>query len=478
MKKHLLLFINSLLILILVIGFTLTAFISQQTYKPVIEDDIENISKLTASNIYAEIKGDMMKPLFVAQTMASDSFLKNWLYAEKKNPQDIKHQKEMKEYLSTYRQKYQYDAVFTISASSHTYFYYDGVNKVVSPENEHDDWYYDFVDSQLPYRLNIDTDEVNANELTVFVDCRIEGKDGEFLGVTGVGVKMSKLQDLLKKYETDYDLQAILIDQSGKITVSSDSHKIENINVFDDTILKEFKTQILEDKKSFQMNWYPQLEANQCIISCYVDNLNWYLIVTKDTQPLRTSFQELIKKDIFIMMIMLVMLLMLITFIIRWYNKRLSLLLNIDHLTGLPNQQSFKEKFECLNESEKCVIFMFDLDHFKSINDTDGHLEGNRILSQIASALKESMNGYGIAARWGGDEFIGVFKCPLSKAQDILQRMQLQLQHECHFSGGAVTISIGMTEILADMSLDDLTKLADEALYEAKAYGGNTIVIK
>ena len=157
------------------------------------------------------------------------------------------------------------------------------------------------------------------------------------------------------------------------------------------------------------MNWYPQSEANQCIISCYVDNLNWYLIVTKDTQPLRTSFQELIKKDIFIMMIMLVMLLMLITFIIRWYNKRLSLLLNIDHLTGLPNQQSFKEKFECLNESEKCVIFMFDLDHFKSINDTDGHLEGNRILSQIASALKESMNGYGIAARWGGDEFIGVF---------------------------------------------------------------------
>ena len=92
---------------------------------------------------------------------------------------------------------------------------------------------------------------MNANELTVFVDCRIEGKDGEFLGVTGVGVKMSKLQDLLKKYETDYDLQAILIDQSGKITVSSDSHKIENINVFDDTILKEFKTQILEDKKSF-----------------------------------------------------------------------------------------------------------------------------------------------------------------------------------------------------------------------------------
>ena len=75
------------------------------------------------------------------------------------------------------RDRYQYDSVFTISAYSNTYFYYDGVNKVVSPENEHDDWYYDFVDSQLPYRLNIDTDEVNANELTVFVDCRIEGKD-------------------------------------------------------------------------------------------------------------------------------------------------------------------------------------------------------------------------------------------------------------------------------------------------------------
>ncbi|MFR7591316.1 MAG: diguanylate cyclase domain-containing protein [Longibaculum sp.] len=478
MKKHLLLFINTLIILILVVGFALTAFISQQTYKPVIEDDIENISKLTASNIYAEIKGDMMKPLFVAQTMASDSFLKNWLYNEKKNPQDENHQKQMKEYLNTYRQKYQYDSVFTISAYSHTYFYYDGVNKIVSPKNEHDDWYYDFIDSQLPYRLNIDTDEVNTNELTVFVDCRIEGKDGELLGVTGVGVKMSRLQELLQSYETNYDLQAVLIDQTGKVTVSSDSQKIETTNVFEDPALKNFKTQILEDKDSFQMNWYPQTKTKQCIISCYIDNLNWYLIVTKDTQPLRISFQELIKKDIFIMMIVLAMLLALITLIIHWYNKRLSLLLNTDNLTGLPNQQSFKESFQHLNASEKRVLFMFDLDHFKSINDTDGHLEGNRILSQISDILKQSMDGYGIAARWGGDEFIGVFKCPISQAQEIMQKMQKQLSQECHFSGGSVTISIGMTEISPDMSLESLTKLVDQALYDAKAFGRNTIVIK
>lgn len=473
-KHHILLYANLMICIVILIGFTGTVWISHQTYKRIIEDDIENISKLTSSNIYAEINGELTKPIFVAQTMASDSFLKQWLYDEKTAPEDRENARKLQEYLYAYRMKYEYDSVFMISSSSNIYYYFDGVNKVVSPENEHDDWYYDFLESGESYRLNIDTDEVNQNELTVFVDCRVEDTNGELLGVTGVGVKMSRLQELLRQHEEDYQLEAFLINRDGEVQVDTDQEKIGAFNLFDASDLRHLREAIIGNRETMEMHWYPENQMDNCIITRYIANMDWYLVVQKNTQAIRSSFQELVRKDILIITVMIALLLAISSVINQRFNAKLVKILNTDSLTELPNQQSFAEAFGRGKHSAG-LLFLFDVDHFKRINDTKGHMFGNRILYTVAAIAKACVGDKGAVARWGGDEFIGVLFASAEEGDAILRRIQQGIVQGCGYYEGDVRISVGVTRITESADLESLTAQADQALYYSKGQGGDMI---
>lgn len=82
MRMHILKHTNIIISAIILIGFFIISFANYYTYSKVIKDDIENISKLTSSNIYAEINSELTKPIFVSLTMANDAFLKSWLREE------------------------------------------------------------------------------------------------------------------------------------------------------------------------------------------------------------------------------------------------------------------------------------------------------------------------------------------------------------------------------------------------------------
>lgn len=475
MKKYAILWTCLAISLIIVLGFTGTTMISHQTYKKIIEDDIEDISKLTSSNIYSEIDGELTKPIFVAQTMANDSFLKEWLYEEKREPVNEVNSKKLQEYLYTYKQKYQYDAVYMISASSSIYYYFDGVNKVVSPENEHDQWYYNFLEDGVPYRLNIDWDEVGNNELTVFVDCRVESADGELLGVTGVGVRMSRLQELLRQHETDYHLQAFLINSAGEVQVDTETSKIRAANLFDEPGLEELRDTITGNRETMEMHWYPEGQMDNCIITRYIENMDWYLVVRKNTQEIRASFQEMVKKDVLIISAILAVLLTLSMAVMRRHNRTLTRILSVDALTDLPNQQAFHDSFGALSGEKKTILFLFDVDRFKRINDTKGHLFGNEVLATVARTGKACVGSSGMLARWGGDEFVGVLSVSAREAQDILEKLKTKISEACRSGDVEVTVSIGVAVIEEGLTLDDLIARADQALYVCKDRGGNEI---
>lgn len=473
MKNHILLRTNLVICLILLAGFAGITQIQYQTYRTILEDDIENISKLTSSHIYAEIDNELTKPIFVAQTMANDSFLKSWLYGEQEHLDDPAYMRRLQDYLNAYQQKYDYDAVYMISARSSIYYYYMGINKVVSPEDEHDDWYYDFLKSGKSYKLNIDSDEVNQNEMTVFVDCRVEGQDGSLIGTTGVGVKMSRLQELLLSHETAYDLQAFLVNAQGEVQVDSNAQRMEESNVFEQESLRHLRDVILGNRESMEMHWYPEGQLDTCIISRYIENLDWYLIIKKDTRAIRQSFQRLVRQDFMIVALIMMGLLTTSTMVIRRYNRMLTRVLNTDAITKLPNQKSFSDMFYADAKRVGGTLFLFDLDHFKNVNDTMGHLYGNRVLATVAQAANEQIRGRGRVARWGGDEFIGILALSLEESRDIFTGILEDIERRCGPDG--VTVSIGATRIESEENLDVLLEQADQALYRSKEKGGNCL---
>lgn len=479
MKKKLLLHTCIAISLIMLLGFTGMSFINYMTFSKVSNESIENIARLTSSTIYAEIDNDLTKPIYVSQTMANDTFLKEWMINEKNYPDDEIYQQRLMDYLNAFRNKYNYDSIFVVSAQSDIYYHYAGINKIVSTDNAHDVWYYDFLKSGKSYDLDVDTDEAGRNELTVFVNCRIQDEDGTLLGVVGVGVRMSQLQQLLKQYEDEFSLEAFLINPEGKVQVHTDSSKIEEEDIFDYDIIAQYKDEILSDDNNMRVFWYPQDHLDHCLITRYIDNLDWYLVVNKDTHTLSMTFQALITNDILIAMLILLLILLLCIHLVRRYDRIVTKMATTDELTGLPNRKWFGDLL--LTYNGKCNIkesylFIMDIDKFKLINDSRGHLFGDQVLCEVADLLKEVFGSDDIIARWGGDEFIGVFESSEEGVEEKWRQMIMKLSDQDESRKLKVSISFGVTRYQPEIELDQLLGQADIALYRAKETPDNAIV--
>ena len=120
---------------------------------------------------------------------------------------------------------------------------------------------------------------------------------------------------------------------------------------------------------------------------------------------------------------------------------------------------------------------MLDIDHFKNINDTYGHMFGNEILVMAGEDLRNAIKGYGIAARWGGDEFLGVLAVEPEEAERILYRYMDTLKDEKKDERYRVTVSIGISEVNGKLTTEQMNQKVDEALYRSKKDGRNQISV-
>jgi diguanylate cyclase len=124
---------------------------------------------------------------------------------------------------------------------------------------------------------------------------------------------------------------------------------------------------------------------------------------------------------------------------------------------------------------------MIDVDHFKTINDTYGHLAGDRILKGVAFKLKTSIRESDFIARLGGDEFsLILVKLPAEEAVEIGWKLCRIMEDARFLLDGndiKITLSIGIAEAVQDDKPELLIKRADKALYEAKKEGRNRAVM-
>jgi diguanylate cyclase (GGDEF)-like protein/PAS domain S-box-containing protein len=167
----------------------------------------------------------------------------------------------------------------------------------------------------------------------------------------------------------------------------------------------------------------------------------------------------------------------------------LDLVMN-DQLTGLKSRRSFdqtlRNEWRRSNDSGRpLAVVMLDVDDFKQVNDTFGHQVGDDYLTSIGRALASVATRPGdVAARYGGEEFIVLLpECGSAEAQSVANRLlaavrHLKLQHPDGLS--TMTISVGVSSVWPspDLSMSDIIRAADAALYQAKADGKDTSVIR
>lgn len=161
-----------------------------------------------------------------------------------------------------------------------------------------------------------------------------------------------------------------------------------------------------------------------------------------------------------------------------------------DDLTQAHNRRHFLDLSEhelarARRYGETFSLVMFDLDHFKQINDTHGHLAGDEVLRRVSTLGRASLRASDLFARYGGDEFAILLPATsLIQAHEVVDRLRHKLAETRISTQGAIfrcTLTAGLVAFNphtdAAQTLDSLLQRADEALYVAKQGGGNTVAV-
>ncbi len=160
-----------------------------------------------------------------------------------------------------------------------------------------------------------------------------------------------------------------------------------------------------------------------------------------------------------------------------------------DTLTGLANRRALdaalRESLEKAAAGQQDLsIALVDIDHFKRVNDSYGHLIGDRVLRLIANQLKACVKGRDLVARFGGEEFAVILPdTPARGAHAVAEAIRKTIEQsrirrtDTGEHIGTVTVSLGVAQYRHGDGVEDLTRRCDEALYKAKRAGRNRVVV-
>ncbi len=465
--------------LLLALGFGSSALISYLSARSSIDTQIaETTLPLSAETIDAELEGQLFQKVAVARAMAANTFLEEWLGSGERNPQQVI------AYLKGVRAEIGATTAFLVSQASGRYYHPDGILKQVSSRDRRDAWYYRFRANPAPFEINIDRDTADRNRVTAFINQKIRDSQGRLLGVIGIGVEVSALTSLLRHMEKRYHSEVLFSDSSGRILLSSAGHAISGPQVLADMPgLGPHVGRILSrDSAAFH---FPDRGHEVFINSRRLPELNWWLLVLQRSSLNQGGILTTLVNNLLIASLITLVVLWLANLTIGDYQRRLELLATTDRLTGKLNRTAFDPLFSGLTQAAvrraECLsALLVDIDHFKAINDSQGHPVGDRAIQHVCNQMADHIRSGDHLFRWGGEEFLVLLPaCGPEAAErmawDLCRTMRSQPLCEEDLSI-PITVSIGLTDWQPGENQHELLARADRALYRAKQEGRDRVV--
>ncbi|HEX5391630.1 MAG TPA: sensor domain-containing diguanylate cyclase [Rhodocyclaceae bacterium] len=468
-----------LLGLLLSAGFMATSLISYVVSRDSIRASIiDRELPLTSDNVYTEIQKDLVRPIFVSSMMASDTFLRDWVLRGEKNVN------EMTRYLREVQERYGAFTAFFISEKTSAYYQNKGILKHVSQQDPHDAWYYTVRGIQPPYKIDVDTDQANANKLTIFINYRVFDYQKNFIGVAGIGLTVDSVRQLIANYQQRYQRNIYFVDQKGHIVLfGNQSGHDAATNIRDVEGLNVFADRIFRDKSgSYQ---YTHQGSMHMLNVRFIPELNWYLFVEKLEDEALSPIRHTLYLNLAICLLITAVVLLFTWIALNHYQRRLQEMASTDKLTGLYNRQVFDILMEqALNEYQRqpkpISLLLVDVDHFKRINDRYGHLEGDHVLRELTPLIRSCLRRSDLAFRWGGEEYLIMLRGSTADAAvSVAEKLRAAVaEHRFLVASNIlnITISVGVAEYAPGDTADVLVSRADEGLYAAKNLGRNKVV--
>lgn len=469
----------SIVAALLTLGFLTTNIVSFAVSRSVLKRTmLRNELPLTGANIYSEIQGDLVRPIFVSSLMSHDTFVRDWLLAGERDPVRITR------YLDEIREKYGVFTAFLISERSHTYYHFSGPARVVSETDAADAWYVRARAMTAPYEINIDPNEEQSDAPTIFVNYKIFDYDGKFLGVTGVGLKLENVSEIVSRYTANYKRDVYFVDGAGKVTVRARTPRSPIDNIKTTPGLSNIADGILTGAEGYFE--YERDGHTMLLTTRLIPELGWRVIVEIPESEVVKDLWGGFVTNIAIGLVIILITIGSVGYSITIFQRRLERAATTDKLTGIANRQAFDAAFDHAIRSRRRTgvamsLVLIDIDHFKRINDAFGHLAGDEAIRAVVEVIRTRVRDADLICRWGGDEFIVMLEgAPIADAAAVAEEIRRRAEDivlSAIGGPGGVTISAGVADVRDEDDADDALNRADRALYVAKEAGRDRVAL-
>lgn len=441
------------------------------------EEQLKNQSlPLSLDNIYTEIQKHIIEPYLVSSMMANDTFVQDWLLNKEEDHGKIQ------AYLSAIKNQYGMFTTFLVSKRSNNYYTQNGFVEKISKENTNNKWYYKFKDIEENHEINLDFNDKFSNSLIMFINYKIIGENYSFLGATGVGIKISYIDDMLKIFRQKHNFKVFFVNEEGKL-VLSERKKIKEDNIDDFPYLKKYKDMIIsKEAKTIE---YTKNGDTHLLNTKYIPELNLYLLVEAKLGDFTKDVKNIFYLNLLLSLAVSILIIIILVFLIKNYTNKLEYLAGNDLLTNMNNRRVFKDKLQHQillhkrNKQPLSLVFI-DIDNFKIINDKRGHEVGDKVLIRIANILKENIRQTDLICRWGGEEFIITYiNSSLEDSFVVTEKIRSLIESDYilqDLNKATITSSFGLIQLSDDDNIDTLINRADKSMYKAKESGKNKII--
>jgi diguanylate cyclase (GGDEF)-like protein len=472
------------LVALLGAGFLATSFLSYYASRASIRDNIVNTElPLTSDTVYSEIQKDLVRPILISSMMARDTFMRDWVVNGEKDSD------QMTRYLNEVMTHYGAYTAFFVSNTSLTYYHAKGVLKQVKATEPRDAWYFRVRDMKDPYEINVDPDLANKDNLTFFINYKVYDYNARFIGAAGVGLTVDAVIKLIDKYQQRYQRSVYFVDNFGRLVLTGAEGGPQGARIGQKLgELDSMKDLVNRLPKPHSGSYEYSVQGQGHFLNVrFIPELNWYLFVDKREDSALGEIRQSLYLNLLICLLVTLTVLALLNQVIKRFQDRIQAQATLDSLTELPNRRGFdllaiQAMHEARREPKPLTALLLDLDRFKVLNDTYGHLAGDQVLNGFAQDLKSCLRHSDIVCRWGGEEFIVLLKdtdgdTGLIIAEKIRQYVEQQ-RYTYNDQILQVTVSIGLTTLQPDDTLHTLLSRADHSMYRAKQSGRNRTCVE
>lgn len=464
--------------LILVGGFLTTSAAAFFASRDAIEHSIsEQALPLTGDIIYSGLQKDILYPVFISSMMSQDARVREWIAGGDKN------EREITNYLNDIKGKYGTVASFFGSDASRKLYHTYGPPDELIEGRAQDAWFFRIkAMHNAKYETNVDVETQYSGQPTLFINHRVLDPKGKFVGVAGVAITLDTMNQVLARYQTRFGRNIYFVDDQGKVVLSGTTLRDDELSLASRSGIKDIAPAILNRSTTPTSLAYRTGKSDVLVNSRYLPEVNWYLVVEQNVsgniKPLTRIFA--INFGISFGVMLLVLIVTLLT--VNRYQRHLHKIATTDALTGLLNRQALAVLFRqstlvSKRSGRPLSAILFDIDHFKSVNDAFGHMAGDSVIRQVADIAVDVVRESDVVTRWGGEEYLVLLgDCTLSQAITIAETLRKRVA-EHDFGLGSdkvrVTISLGVAQYHNNESENSFFTRTDDALYGAKHGGRN-----